>query len=260
MRSPWRSPCSASPNHRFRFCDGGAAAIEFVLVFPLLIGLLVAGNELARYIRARQQLNDYAGMVAYDIAGASADVSVHTLAEMIRRFGLVAPELIDNTKDAWPSSSNSTPYFTVGITMVEMVVFDDSNCNASAGVQYQCSFTPKVRWSFGTRQRACVDLAKRVGSTVSLGDLPSGAFQPNAVLVVDVSAAYSPIFPNGFKLGGIGYEFDLSALNAFLTKSYVVESWQSVRNWRGSTTFPGLNGTSAGGWDGAPCPIVNPSP
>lgn len=254
MRFPSRSPCGAGANHSLRLCESGVAAIEFVLVFPLLIGLLVVGNELARYIRARQQLNDYAGMVAYDIAGASADVSVHTLAEMIRRFGLVAPELIDKTKDAWPSGSNGAPYFTVGITMVEMVVIDDSSCNASAGVQYKCSFTPKVRWSFGTRQRACGDLAKRVGSSVSLGDLPEGAFQPNAVVVVDVKAAYSSIFPTGFKLGGIGYEFDLSALNTFLTKSYVVESWQSVRNWRGSTKFPGLNGVSAGGWDGAPCP------
>ena len=104
--------------------------VEFVLVFPLLIGLLVAGNELARYIRARQQLNDYAGMVAYDIAGASADVSVHTLAEMIRRFGLVAPELVDPTQDAWPTASNSTPYFTVGVTMVEMELVD-LTCKAS---------------------------------------------------------------------------------------------------------------------------------
>ena len=250
MRSPWRSPCSAGPNHPFRFCDGGAAAIEFVLVFPLLISLLVAGNELARYMRARQQLNDYAGMVAYDIAGASADVSVHTLAEMIRRFGLVAPELVDPTQDAWPTASNSTPYFTVGVTMVEMELVDPT-CKASVSA---CEYQPQVRWSFGTRQRACEALKKRVGSSVSLGDLPSGAFQPNAVVVVDVSAAYSPMFPSGFKLGGIGYEFDLSALNAFLKKSYVVESWQSVRNWRASTKFPGLNGTSAGGWDGAPCP------
>ena len=251
MRSPWRSPCSAGPNHSFRICVGGVAAIEFVLVFPLLIGLLVAGNELARYIRARQQLNDYAGMVAYDVAGASADVSVHTLAEMIRRFGLVAPELIDNTKDAWPSSSNSTPYFTVGITMVEMVAF---NCLSGASTQYQCSYKAYVKWSFGSSTRACQELTERTPSSDPLKTLPSGAFQPNAVVVVDVSAPYNPIFPTGFKLGGIGYAFDLSALNTFLTKSYVVESWQSVRNWRGSTNFPGLNGTSAGGWDGAPCP------
>ena len=79
---------------------------------------------------ARQQLNDYAGMVAYDIAGASADVSVHTLAEMIRRFGLVAPELVDPTQDAWPTASNSTPYFTVGVTMVEMELVD-LTCKAS---------------------------------------------------------------------------------------------------------------------------------
>ena len=252
MRAPWSVPYGSGPKRSFRFCEGGVAAIEFVLVFPLLIGVLVAGNELARYIRARQQLNDYAGMVAYDIAGASTDVSVHTLAEMIRRFGLVAPELVDPTKDAWPSAANPTPYFTVGITMVEMVL-QDPRCNASVST---CDYTPRVRWSFGTRQRNCVDLAKRigVGGPVTLGDLPEGAFQPNAVVVVDVSAPYNPIFPSGFKLGSIGYSFDLTAINTLLKKTYVAESWQSVRNWRASTKFPGLNGTSAGGWSGAPCP------
>jgi hypothetical protein len=38
-----------------------------------------------------------------------------------------------------------------------------------------------------------------------------------------------------------------------LKKTYVAESWQSVRNWRGSTKFPGLNGTSVGGWDSRTC-------
>ena len=253
MRAPWSVPYGSGPKRSFRFCEGGVAAIEFVLVFPLLIGVLVAGNELARYIRARQQLNDYAGMVAYDIAGASTDVSVHTLAEMIRRFGLVAPELVDTTKDPWPSSTNAAPYFTVGITMVEMLPF---NCQSSARSQYKCDFTARVKWSFGSRQRGCVDLAKRVGvgSSVSLEDLPEGAFQPNAVVVVDVSAPYNTIFPSGFKLGSIGYSFDLTAINTLLKKTYVAESWQSVRNWRASTKFPGLNGTSAGGWSGAPCP------
>ena len=257
MRSPWRFPCSAGHKGRFRFCEGGAAAVEFVLVFPLLISLLVAGNELARYIRARQQLNDYAGMVAYDIAGASTDVSVHTLAEMIRRFGLVAPELVDTTKDAWPSSTNTTPYFTVGITMVEMVPIDRS-CDNSVSANYKCSYKPWVRWSFGTKRRDCGELVKRVASSDLLKSLPEGAFQPNAVVVVDVSADYNPLFPSGFKLGGIGYEFDLSALNTLLKKSYVVESWQSIRNWRGSTTFPGLSGVSAGGWDSTPCNQTSP--
>jgi len=252
MRVPWRVLSRAGPERSFRFCEGGVAAIEFVLVFPLLIGLLVAGNELARFIRARQQLNDYAGMVAYDIAGATSDVSVNTLAEMIRRFGLVAPELVDSTKDPWPSRTNRTPYFAVGVTMVEMVLLDPL-CNAS---ERACSYTPRVRWSFGTRQRACVDLTKRVGvgRPVTLGDLPEGAFQPNAVVVVDVSVPYNPIFPSGFKLGAIGYEFDLTAINTLLKKTYVAESWQSVRNWPATTRFPGLNGTSAGGWSGVRCP------
>ena len=246
-----RAPCSEGPKRPFHFCERGAAAIEFVLVFPLLISLLVGGNELARFIRARQQLNDYAGMVAYDIAGVATAVPVQTLGEMIRRFGLVAPELVDPTQEAWPSISNTTPYFTVGVTMVEMAPY---GCAAGANSEYRCSFTAKVRWSFGSRKRECVDLGSRTSGSGLLSTLPPGAFQPNAIVVVDVSAAYRPIFPSGFKLGGIGYEFDLSALNRLLTQTFVAESWQSVRNWRGGANFPDLSGVTAGGWDAVICP------
>lgn len=239
----------------FRHSASGAVAVEFVFIFPLLVALLVASNETARFIRARQQLNDYAAMVAYDIAGLSSNVPAERLNEMIRRFGLVAPELIDATKDdAW--STSGTPYFRVGISMVEMQ--KDTNSCASNKVLSSdgCKYKAWVRWTFGSYKRPCQELTTRnVGSDVR-ATLPADAFQRNAVVMVDVQAAYKPIFQSGFKVG----EFDLGALNSSLTQTFTTESWQPVRNWRNagqsitaSTAYPLLSGNSAGGWDGT-CP------
>ena len=226
------------------------------------MGLLVGGNELARFIRARQQLNDYAAMVAYDIAGAATDVPIQRLGEMIRRFGLVAPELIDPTQDAWPAGGRS--YFSVGISMVEMVVIPGT-CNSGSSVRTldNCRYRAEVRWWFGSQQRPCQELTDRGSAAASLATLPTGAFQANAVVLVDVSVNYKPIFQSGFKVGGI----DLAALNRSLTRTFTAESWQTVRNWRNSgqtagqfTNYPKLVGASTGVWDGANCPIPGSSP
>jgi hypothetical protein len=53
----------------------GAALVEFAILLPLLLTLLTVSLELSRWMRARQHLEDYANMVAYDIAGVSRGTS-----------------------------------------------------------------------------------------------------------------------------------------------------------------------------------------
>ena len=91
----------------------GATFVEFALIAPVLISLLIGSNELTRWMRARQHVEDYATMVASDISGASAAVSAQSLAEMIERIGLVAPELVDPARLAW---SNDSDYLAVTIS------------------------------------------------------------------------------------------------------------------------------------------------
>ena len=113
-----------------------------------------------------------------------------------------------------------------------------------------CKYKAQVRWSFGSNKRSCIELADRGSAAATLTTLPTGAFQPNAVVLVDVSVDYRPIFQNGFNIGG----FDLAALNGTLKQTFTAETWQTVRNWRGASPFPGLSGVNAGIWTGTLCP------
>jgi hypothetical protein len=240
------------PHRLFRSCASGAVAVEFVFVFPLLMGLLFAGNEVARFLRTRQQLTDYATMVAYDVAGVSADVNPEMLREMIQRIGLVAPEVIDPTQSAW--SNSSAQYFRVGISLVQMT---PKNCPTnSVRTLDGCSFDAQVKWSYGNLKRqACALLTARgsVGNlATTLTTLPSGAFQPNAVVVVNVWTTYRPMFPHGFELSATkSIHVDLG-----LAVPLMAETWQPLRNWRGGATgasFPVLTGLTAGYWNAYTC-------
>lgn len=234
----------------FRACVSGSIAIEFVLVVPILVGILMGSSELTRYLRAREHLQDYAAMVAYDIAGAAAPVTAETLSEMIQRIGLVAPELIDPSQTAW--SANSGAYLAVGITMVAMSPASSTCTSMWAG----CAYRGDVAWSFGNNKRSCAQLMRAYGSTPNASfNLPSGAFQPNPVVVVDVKATYKPLFANGFNLSAFG---NTTHVNLPIDASLSTFSWQSVRNWRGTDTssYPGLASTSAGVWTGTICPGV----
>ena len=239
--------------HRFfRGCASGAVAVEFVFVFPLLMGLLFAGNEVARFLRTRQQLTDYASMVAYDVAGVVADVNPEMLREMIQRIGLVAPEVIDSTQTAW--SNSNAQYFRVGISMVQMTA---QNCpTGSVRTLDGCTFEAKVQWSYGNLKRQpCAILTARGANAdlpTTLTTLPSGAFQPNAVVVVNVWTTYRPIFAHGFELSATNsIHVDLG-----LARSLTAETWLPLRNWRGGATgasFPVLTGITAGFWDAYTC-------
>ncbi len=247
-----RWPSEIRLHQRFRSCVSGAIAIEFVFVFPLLMGLLFAGNELARFLRTRQQLTDYATMVAYDVAGVTADVNPEMLREMIQRIGLVAPEVIDPTQPAW--SNSNTQYFRVGISLVEMT---PKNCPiGSVRTLDGCTFDAKVRWTYGNLKRQACGLLTARGANAdlptTLTTLPAGAFQPNAVVVVNAWTTYNPMFRNGFELSATSSNH----VDLGLATPLMAETWQPLRNWRGGASggaFPVLTGISAGFWDANTC-------
>ena len=259
MRIFGKSHCLAA----FRASGSGSVAIEFVLVFPILLGIMMGASELTRFLRARQHLHDYAAMVAYDIAGAATPVTAESLREMIQRFGLVVPELVDPTRTAWSSSQSN--YLAVGITMVAMTPASPAipatptapATPACTTLQSGCTYKGFVAWSFGNYKRVCSD--RTLGIAVAppagpntLANLPSGAFQQNAIVVVDVKVTYKPLFASGFNLNAFGN----TQVNLLPSTTLTTFAWQPVRNWRGTGTssYPGLATASAGVWTAVPTP------
>lgn len=206
----------------------GSALIEFALVVPILMTLLIGANELTRWIRARQHMEDYATMVANDISGSTAAVSPFTLAEMIERIGLVAPELVDPTRNAWVVS---TDYLSVTISMAMLTRPAGSTCTTN------CTYDVKMAWSFGDNKRNC----SVTGGTAPTRPLPTGLnTQPGSAVIVDVVSKYKFVF----------------GLNSSIATEPLLSTtvWQPVRNWRGTGAFPPLSGTSAANWSGISCP------
>jgi hypothetical protein len=211
-----------------RFCAStqGTALMEFALIFPLLATILIGANEYTRWMRASQHMQDYATMIASDISGASQEVSPYTLAEMIERIGLVAPELVDPSRGAWGLDEE---YLSVTITMAMM-----SNARCLPG-QTGCTYTPTMAWSYGRNKRCTW------GDPRPMGGVPQGLDrQPGPVVIVDVKSKYKFVF---------GLD---TAIVAEPTLSTTV--WRPVRNWRGSATFPPLASPfAAGSWTGVKC-------
>ncbi len=207
----------------------GSSLIEFALICPILLTLLVGSNEITRWIRANQHMEDYATMVASDISGSSAAVSPFTLAEMIERIGLVAPELVDPTRSAWIESSD---YLSVTISMAMMTRPAGFTCTTN------CTYDVKMAWSFGDNKRNC---SVTGGGPLPNRPLPNGLNkQPGSAVIVDVVSKYKFVFG-----------LNTSIATAPLLSTTV---WEPVRNWRGTGAFPPLASFNAGVWSGVQCP------
>jgi len=210
-------------------CTSGLATLEFALVAPTLLTLLLGTLEFSRWSTARQHMEDYAFSVATDLSGTTTPVSAYTLREMIERIGIIAPELVDGTNDAW--QSGNTTYLGVTISMYLMTA-SVATCRTS------CSYTAKLVWTFGNNKRDC-----------AINPVFTGASQPGYVVVVDVKSQYK-------------FVFDVrNRLAAAPTLSTTI--WLPVRNWRGTAAPDLLAGASAnnsretrtyGPWTGTTCP------
>ena len=216
----------------------GAALVEFAILLPFLLTLLTVSLELSRWMRARQHLEDYANMVAYDIAGVTGVVSPNTLHEMIQRIGLVAPELINPAQAAWNTGlagSNTSPtnYLGVGISMLVITP-------TVSGCQSNCAYTSQLAWTFGANPRHCPEEA--TPDPV----LPLGFDQqPGPVVVVDVTSTYNFIYGASNTLAGFARGGGRSTIATSPTLS--TTTFQPVRNWRGSSVNPPLGVDSISG-------------
>lgn len=199
-----------------RESTSGAIMMEFALLAPLLISLLVGSNEVARMVRASQHLEDYATMVANDVSTAASTLTAGTLRELIERIGLVAPELVDSTLPAWDTSVLNSSYLGVGISMA-MSTVTNSACRTG------CTFSTDLYWTFGNNQRSC--------GAVSL---PAHVKIPGPVVIVDVRSTYK-------------FAFDFAGVvGAAPTLSGTV--YMPVKNWQDAGLIPTPSPKLSGAW------------
>ena len=170
------------------------AGIEFALVAPFLVAILLAVADLSRAILMMRRLTVAADETATIASTEAVQAnSLNILSPYQAYAATTAPLAIFPT---WLSSQASVNN-SFSVTLSE-VNFTASNCTTS------CTYTAHVSWSVANPSgqavlRACGTLTSVPNtSPSSLTTLPAGAFGATSVLVADVSQVFVPLFTSVF--------------------------------------------------------------
>ncbi len=174
----------------------GLAGLEFAIVAPFLLTLLLGLTDLSRAIIVGRRLAVAADEVA-TIASTEAvqASSLNVLTAKQAYAATTAPFAIFPTWLASQTSVNNS----FAITLSEV------NFTASPkGCTTACSYTANVAWSVANPSgqpmlRKCGSVASVTNDTAaSLTTLPAGAFSATSVIVADVSQIFQPLFTSVF--------------------------------------------------------------
>ena len=176
----------------------GLAALEFALLLPMMISLLLATTDIALATITSRRLNSAVQSVAE--VGSALAVHQNSQNTLTALQANLAANTIFGIFPTWKASS-AIGTFAVTISGVAFTA-------VPAGCQNNCTYTAQVTWSsanpYGVQElRACGALAA-VPNTQAMSPttLPQGVFGPTALVVADVDYTYKPVF-FGFVMGNI---------------------------------------------------------
>lgn len=170
----------------------GLAGLEFALVAPVLVTVLLSVADLSRAILMGRRLQVAADAVA-TIASTEAvqTSSLNILSAYQAYAATTAPFALFPT---WIASQYSV-LNSFAITLTEV------NFSASPkGCTTACSYTANVAWSVANPQgqpvlRSCGTLSSVPNGTApSLATIPAGDFGATSVFIADVSQVFTPLF------------------------------------------------------------------
>jgi hypothetical protein len=169
--------------------DAGVSAIEFALVAPILLLLMMASVELQRYLRIDRQLANSAENVASLIAQRPGPLT-----------GWNISEDFDSTFQTFPEAAlraGSGPWYNAMGFMITHAAFSTT----VAGCTANCAYKANVAWLWGrgtgapNMTRRCGELtAAAVGAAPSGSTLPATMFGPGSIIIVDLTFDFTPIF------------------------------------------------------------------
>ncbi|MCC3247235.1 pilus assembly protein [Methylocystis sp. WRRC1] len=163
----------------------GFAAVEFGLALPVLGLMLLGFIELDRYAWAGRQLENTAHSIAQMLSQTTRVEPVDLKAARDSVMVLFPRVLQDSARQGHKWSDDiSVSMTTVGFTPTA------PGCVAS------CTYQAKVGWSGGTSRRPCNTPLTPApnNATPSPTTLPTDAFGPNSIIVVDLAYTYKPLF------------------------------------------------------------------
>lgn len=174
---------------RFARAQNGVAALEFALLLPLLLIMLLGSAELQRYMRIDRQLSLASENIAAALAQRQATdpLGFHFEFEMVRHL--------------FPSSMDGPlPWYAMVAHQFTNVLFSPT----ITGCTQNCTYKADVHWrwpywntAFGLAhmKRHCGQLIPTPpGHGPSGGTIPEALFGPGSVVIVDLGFQYKPLF------------------------------------------------------------------
>ncbi|WP_457797044.1 TadE/TadG family type IV pilus assembly protein [Methylocystis sp. S23] len=163
----------------------GFAAVEFGLAFPLLGLMLLGFIELDRYAWATRQLEMTANAVA-QMLSQSQKVEPVDMKYAQDSVMVLFPRALQDGARLGQSWNNMVK---IGMSAVGFTP-------TVPGCVAACVYQAKVAWSGGSDRRPCNTALTPVpdNTAPSKTTLPTDVYGPNAVIVVDLTFAYQPLF------------------------------------------------------------------
>ena len=173
----------------FARATSGVAALEFALILPMLIFMMLGSVELQRYMRTERQLSlaaeSLAALVAQRQAGNLSDLAFE----------------VNSMPHLFPPATETSANWASNIAyQITSVVFAPTVDGCTSG----CTYKANVAWvwpdaetgaGLGSMKRRCGALTSAaVGEPPTGGALPGGIFGPGSVIVVDLLYEFTPLF------------------------------------------------------------------
>ena len=199
----------AGLRRRFAHAEEATAAIEFALLMPLLLVILLAGSQIVLYINASRKVGQVARSISQMISQATPpnNSSVATVNATDLHFSydstlVIFPYVMTDAKRqgiAWYSDI-AINFASIGFTRIA-----SSTCN-DATDQSACYLANVVWTSTGTSQpgganyRPCVTPQIPAANTAapSRTTLPRSVFGPASLIVIDVAFTFTSTFASAF--------------------------------------------------------------
>ncbi len=168
----------------------GLVAIEFAMVGPVMLAMLLGSVELNNHIVASIRLAQASYSIAQIVSEAPnppGTVNYMDL-QMAHDSAMVAfPQVLANSYAQNKSWGNDISITISNVAMTKVV----ATCTTS------CAYTAYVIWTWGSAPRPCqtnLTPASSDSAAPSATTLPPDAYAPGSLIVVDVVYTYRPTF------------------------------------------------------------------
>ena len=201
--------------------DSGVAFVEFAMIAPFLLFLMLAGFEMGRYVLATQRVAAVANSVAqmlgqtgpsaYAVNSNDGAVTDSELTYFQQSAFFTYPDVL------LAANQQGVAWTSLLVVNMASVRFNPKPSACTSNCQYQ----PQVVWSTGWR--SCTNPISQVpnDSAPSASTLPVGIYGPNSQIVVDVQYTFTPAIGAAFlPTMSIVRSVYLSPRNVTIVESY----------------------------------------